>query len=360
MCLPSVSIIIPVYNVEDYVCDCLQSVICQDYEGSIECVLVDDCGKDKSIAIAERIIATYTGKIKFRILHHGCNKGLSEARNTGFDGSTGDFVIFLDSDDKLYPYAISSLVEAQQRMGSVVTMGNWNIIELESGKIISTPGGLYKKEIVFDDLHAMLSLPSIHGVTQNKLISRDFWIKNNLYQTPGLLHEDNIWSYKLLTCITEGNKFCITPAITYVYNMRQGSIMHSFSLKHIKSYIKAVDVVRYIAENAPVENKWFAIKGLETFKRAALINIIQKVKGVDIYKSVYRFIRSHNIVSVREYLKYKEISRANKLFYIHNFLPTSIGALLQYFLIKLQLRRSKSQCVSQKLIIDLSKVDLYN
>ena len=56
---PKISIIIPVYNVEEYITECLQSVMRQTYKGAIECILVDDCGTDNSIAVAEQLIAEY-------------------------------------------------------------------------------------------------------------------------------------------------------------------------------------------------------------------------------------------------------------------------------------------------------------
>ena len=64
------SIIIPVYQVAPYIEDCLRSVMRQTYQGAMECLIVDDCGTDDSIAIAERVIASYDGPIVFQILHH--------------------------------------------------------------------------------------------------------------------------------------------------------------------------------------------------------------------------------------------------------------------------------------------------
>lgn len=61
-----VSIIIPVYNVAPYIEDCLNSVMRQTYQGSMECLIIDDCGTDNSIAIAEQMIASYNGPIQFR------------------------------------------------------------------------------------------------------------------------------------------------------------------------------------------------------------------------------------------------------------------------------------------------------
>ena len=65
---PKISIIIPVYNVENYIADCLESVISQTYKGAIEVLIVDDKGQDSSIAIAEKIISNYRGPIQFRII----------------------------------------------------------------------------------------------------------------------------------------------------------------------------------------------------------------------------------------------------------------------------------------------------
>ena len=87
-----VSIIVPVYNVAPYIADCLRSVMHQTYTGSMECLLVDDCGTDDSITIAERMIADYEGPIQFQILHHERNRGLSAARNTGTEAAKGEYL----------------------------------------------------------------------------------------------------------------------------------------------------------------------------------------------------------------------------------------------------------------------------
>ena len=94
-----ISIIIPVYQVAPYIADCLQSVMRQTYTGEMECLLVDDCGTDESIPIAERMIAEYKGPIRFEILHHEHHRGLSAARNTGTLCAKGEYVYYIDGDD---------------------------------------------------------------------------------------------------------------------------------------------------------------------------------------------------------------------------------------------------------------------
>lgn len=71
----------------------------QSYNGAMECILVDDCGTDNSMEIAEQLIKAYNGPIDFKVVHHEHNQGLSAARNTGMDASCGEYVYFLDSDD---------------------------------------------------------------------------------------------------------------------------------------------------------------------------------------------------------------------------------------------------------------------
>lgn len=77
-----ISIIVPVYNVEQYIKECFDSIAAQTYKGDIECIFVDDCGQDDSVAVLEKLIAEYKGPIQFSIVHHEHNKGLSGARNT--------------------------------------------------------------------------------------------------------------------------------------------------------------------------------------------------------------------------------------------------------------------------------------
>ena len=76
-----VSIVVPVYNVAPYIAECIQSVMHQSWQGALECIFVDDCGTDDSMAVVEKELQEYQGAIDFRILHHERNRGLSAARN---------------------------------------------------------------------------------------------------------------------------------------------------------------------------------------------------------------------------------------------------------------------------------------
>ena len=85
--MAKISILIPIYNVENYIIRCLNSVIEQTYRGPLECILVDDCGNDNSISLVKKFLDSYSGNVKFRILHHDHNRGLAAARNTAVENA---------------------------------------------------------------------------------------------------------------------------------------------------------------------------------------------------------------------------------------------------------------------------------
>ncbi|RVT93091.1 glycosyltransferase family 2 protein [Sphingomonas crocodyli] len=101
------SILIPVYNVEAYLEDCIASLASQLPDGGVEVILLDDASTDGSLQLCERICAE-RGSI-FRLLRHQANCGLSAARNTMLDHSRGDYVWFVDSDDEIMDGALAEL-----------------------------------------------------------------------------------------------------------------------------------------------------------------------------------------------------------------------------------------------------------
>ena len=119
--MPRVSIIIPVYNVEPYIEECLHSVYEQTTDTEIECLIVDDKGNDNSIHIAETFVATHNdkAKTKFKIIYRDTNGGLSAARNTGVKAAKGDYLYFLDSDDTIVPQCIDTLIHLADKYGGV-------------------------------------------------------------------------------------------------------------------------------------------------------------------------------------------------------------------------------------------------
>ena len=218
-----VSIIIPTYNVASYIIECLESVASQTYRGSLECIVVDDCGTDDSIALADNFIQHYLGKIDFRILHREKNGGLSAARNTGLNKAKGEFVYFLDSDDYITPDCIESLVEVAKHFPKV---------EIVQGGIVNTKGTIIYDSTRFKtpqlledrkDIYYKLVFGELPVSSWNKLIRRDFLKENSIDFYEGVIHEDVDFLYKLAAHVTS---FALCPVISYCYRVqREGSIL---------------------------------------------------------------------------------------------------------------------------------------
>ena len=96
---PKVSMLIPIYGVEKFIERCAISLFEQTYQ-NIEYIFVNDCTKDDSINVLERVINRYPNRKPFvRIINHAQNKGLAGARNTAVANATGEFIMHVDSDD---------------------------------------------------------------------------------------------------------------------------------------------------------------------------------------------------------------------------------------------------------------------
>ena len=107
---PRISIIVPAYNIENYIEQCLDSIVHQPFR-DIEIICVEDCSTDNTLSVLEFFADKDT---RIKVITHDKNKGLSAARNTGIDASAGTYILYLDSDDYLLPDALQRMWEAVQ------------------------------------------------------------------------------------------------------------------------------------------------------------------------------------------------------------------------------------------------------
>lgn len=244
----NVSIIVPVYNVAPYIWICLESVAAQTYTGTMECLIVDDCGTDESIFIAEKFISEYAGPISFRIIHRENNGGLSAARNSGILNAKGDYLYFLDSDDWITPDCIKALTDCLQKYpeAEIVQAGAICTKEKDQKWL-----GIEHKELPpyiegNTALKEMLLKRSIIPMTAwNKLVRKSFITDYNLYFHEGLIHEDEMWSWFIAKHIS---RLAICNKNTYNYTIRDGSIMNSQSKK--KSLCALCEIINTCIDSA--------------------------------------------------------------------------------------------------------------
>lgn len=222
-----VSIIIPIYNVEPYILECLQSVANQTIEDKLECILVDDCGTDNSVSVAEEFLKTYSGAIHFELLRHQKNGGLSAARNTGVRASHGEYLYFLDSDDTIIPRCMEILVEMAERNQADVVIGSYitddnrmrQFENIDYPECVSDRGRVKRM---------MLDYDVIPVTAANRLIRRELIIQNDLFFKEGIIHEDNYWTFFLAKHV---NRMAICKEKIYNYRLTPGSITNKVNVE---------------------------------------------------------------------------------------------------------------------------------
>lgn len=218
---PKVSVIIPVYNVEKYLRECLGSVVSQTLP-DIEIICVNDCSPDNSQEILDEYGAQYNN---FVLLKHEKNKGLAGARNTGLAKARGDYIYFLDSDDFLAGNdALQSLYDAAIADDSDETIGGVLKWDESTGEKYLDWHANYLKEEVHGEY--LVNLPQLWAnvVACNKLLLHSFLKKHAIRFNENIRkHEDNPFSVKVHLL---ANKISILTKTIYIYRqVPAGSIM---------------------------------------------------------------------------------------------------------------------------------------
>lgn len=213
-----VSIIIPIYNAADCINDCLSSVSAQTYP-CIEAILVDDCGTDDSVDIAEHFVHNYNGRVDFKFVHHQHNQGVSAARNSGIKASSGKYLFFLDSDDKLSNDCIERLVISIKQDNDIdMAIGNVSVEGVEAGwNVPVMPEGVYT-----DGLWDYYYNKRYYEMVWNKLINKEFILRYSLFFSEEMqMYEDSLWTFQVACHLS---KISTVDNITYHYITRNGSL----------------------------------------------------------------------------------------------------------------------------------------
>lgn len=301
-----VSIIIPVYNVEKYIIDCLESVLHQSYK-DMEIILIDDCGKDNSIKLINDFLSNYKGDINVSIISHSENKGLSAARNTGIANAKGNYLYFLDSDDTLPFDAIEKLIVPAKRYKSDIVMGNFNIIGAKWKYVLKSYGHLNNNKSIFIDY-----LKNKWFVMAcNKLIKKSFLIENDIEFKTNLLHEDILFSFNVASKVN--NIVCIKDC-TYNYIIRNNSITTNKKSKNFSDLLyihkKNFDIIknRILSSEETKAISDYLVKCVfyfnqELYKQISISDYEKEKLNNCIMDFYYIQKRSYNRVSFIEWIK---------------------------------------------------------
>lgn len=231
---PWLSILIPVYNVEAYLRECLESVVLQIAPG-IEIIALDDCSTDSSHQLLQEFAEDSI--VPITILRHDRNRGLSAARNTLFDNARGDYIWFLDSDDALHPGALAELLQITRQYLPDLILCDFRVWrEQQSWKHLwrgenhtATFAGA-KRKLLTDPLKLFEGIYKERNLhIWSKISKRSLW-GTDLRFPEGRVMEDMVVTPRLALRV---QTYFYQPSVWVAYRQREGSILSSSSQKKI-------------------------------------------------------------------------------------------------------------------------------
>ena len=289
-----ISVIIPVYNVEPYLRQCVDSVLSQTYK-NIEIILVDDGSTDSSNIICDEYARKH-GNIK---VIHKKNAGLSEARNSGLDVSNGSYIAFIDSDDWISKDNLEKMITEIKTQDSDFVFSDGVSFE-DSDRGYSIKQGYTRKEKyetdtginMFKRLH---NCKDFHCAVQMYLWKKTFLDKHSLRFYPGILYEDMLFTYKA---------FLLADSVAHCYDklyhrrFRAGSIVTSRPIS--KNFLSAKTVYEEVSElTSGLISECFQ----EYCSRCAFraIELYKKLSGSDKTQLRAEYISIKETIKNREY-----------------------------------------------------------
>ncbi|GAA1412679.1 hypothetical protein GCM10009639_65190 [Kitasatospora putterlickiae] len=249
--MPRFSVIVPVYRVEEYLPECLASVLGQDGP-DFELIAVDDRSPDGCGALLDEAAGRDP---RVRVLHLPENVGLGRARNAGLEVATGDYVLFLDSDDTLTPGLLKAVDDRLTAGGDpdvlvydyARTYADGRVVRAASAKVFDAPS----REVF--DLADRPDLLELLQVVWNKAYRRDFVTAQGL-TFPAGYYEDTPWTYPALL---SARSITLLDRVGVHYRQRQegGNILATASRKHFDVFGQ-YDLVFAFLDGRPDLERW--------------------------------------------------------------------------------------------------------
>ncbi len=289
------SIIIPVYNTEKFLETCIESILRQNYT-NWEIILINDGSTDNAGALCDR----YSKQDNRILVIHQANSGLSAARNVGICHSTGDYVMFVDSDDWIADNCLEAIATIIEKQFPDIVIGKFTCMPETGAPVLKDSDFIAEKVNGKNqsELLEYLRLSGMYFVAWRYIIKRTLLTENSLYFFAGIFHEDEEWTPRLLCT---GNSFYLYEIPFYCYRTRAlGSIMSKIGPKHIKDKLLIVDSLERYAQQATTKaQKLFLHK--RTF--SLLLNIFDTLKKNSITDSGIRKMLSDRKMLLRFYSK---------------------------------------------------------
>lgn len=242
---PLVSILLPVYGVEDYIGECIDSILEQDYP-NLEIIFVDDCSPDGSSSIIKQRIPEIEqrGWIA-KLIHNDVNKGSAISRNIGLDHAHGQYICFLDSDDLLPIGAVSNAVKVAEEREADIVRGD--ILRFSSKR--NYPNEKRPPINMIDYRLACLDWGTIHVGVWGGIIKRDLFTKHHIRFYDGLNFGEDFGVTVRLAYYARTVAFVNEPV--YKYRINASSMTKSYKECYAQDLIAISDHIKDFYQNKP-------------------------------------------------------------------------------------------------------------
>ncbi len=286
---PKISIIVPVYNVEKYMRDCMESLVNQTMH-DIEIICVDDCGTDGSMQIVQNY-AQHDKRIK--IVKNRKNSGVPATYNNGLRHATGRYIMFCDSDDMFVPNTCEVLFNRTSQTDADMAVGAPNVI-YEADEHLRDIDKQYFA--IPDDRILTASGPMqemCYPCTWGKIYRRDIIEKYDIKFPVGMKREDEFF---FRAYCTWARKVAFVPEIVYQYRRRAGSVMNNVGKDNLDlNYIMvAIELFKYLNKYNmfEIQKDWYWGRFFCGFVQSSLRNTSQK-KHKQCFALAHRFIKKN-------------------------------------------------------------------
>jgi len=338
--MEKISVIVPIYNCENFLDKCIESIINQTYK-NLEIILINDGSTDNSL----KIINEYAKKDKRIKIIDKKNEGVSPSRNKGIKESTGEYITFVDSDDYIDNNMIERMYQIIKEKKVEAVRINYKVHykdndKIDTGNLKEIGNKVYKKEELKDIILKRILDGSLPSFVYLLMIKKESLLKTSLFKTDIHMMEDVILYVELMLSIN--SMYILDEALYNIFfnelsatNNKKNYERNILNVILVNSYIKKV------LKKSKLDNIDNIIK-LNTANAIAISDFIFKnyLSGYDTIKICKKLSSDNNMIDILENIDYDKINKQRK--YILKFIKNKQFKILKFFfLIRKNLRKIK-------------------
>lgn len=309
-----VSIIVPCYNVEEYIEKGLNSLVKQSLK-EIEIILINDGSKDNTL----NILKEYEKKDNRIIVIDKKNEGVSKARNNGLDTAKGEYIAFMDSDDWLEVDALKIMYEKAKEE-------NYDIVACDTMAVYPNKKQLIKSGIEDNQQNKKLMIDA-YAVIWNKIYKKEI-LKNITFNTNLTFCEDVLFLYQIYERV---KKIASVNKPLYNYLQRKNSLTYTYDKKLYQLIESQEEIIKYYKKNNIFEKYKEELE--YTYVRylyATFIKRLAKTKNIKKFKKGYKYVKEKVKENFPDYKKNKYLNNKKGLYLKHfNYILASIIYIIE-------------------------------